>query len=42
MCGSGISACVDLLGFYICGYKNLCLYDGSWTEYGAFEEPNFN
>lgn len=34
-CGSGITACVLALGASLCGYKNLTVYDGSWTEWGA-------
>lgn len=34
-CGSGITACVLALGAELSGYKNVQVYDGSWTEYGA-------
>ncbi|MGZ0017070.1 sulfurtransferase [Yeosuana sp. AK3] len=34
-CGSGITACVLALGADIAGYKNLSVYDGSWTEWGS-------
>ncbi len=34
-CGSGITACILALGADIAGYKNLSVYDGSWTEYGT-------
>ena len=34
-CGSGVTACVLALGATLCGYKNLSVYDGSWTEWGA-------
>ncbi len=34
-CGSGITACVLALGAEICGYKNISVYDGSWTEWGS-------
>jgi 3-mercaptopyruvate sulfurtransferase SseA len=34
-CGSGITACVLALGAELSGYKNVKVYDGSWTEYGA-------
>ncbi|WP_353499508.1 sulfurtransferase [Vibrio sp. CB1-14] len=33
-CGSGVTACILALGAYICGYTNLSVYDGSWTEWG--------
>ncbi|MGB1307833.1 MAG: sulfurtransferase [Oceanihabitans sp.] len=34
-CGSGITACVLALGADLIGYKNIAVYDGSWTEYGT-------
>lgn len=34
-CGSGITACILALGATLCNYKNLTVYDGSWTEYGT-------
>jgi thiosulfate/3-mercaptopyruvate sulfurtransferase len=34
-CGSGITACILALGATRCNYKNLIVYDGSWTEYGS-------
>ena len=34
-CGSGITACILALAATICDYKNLVVYDGSWTEYGT-------
>ena len=34
-CGSGVTACVLALGLEICGYKNIRLYDGSWSEWGS-------
>ncbi|WOD43479.1 sulfurtransferase [Hwangdonia lutea] len=34
-CGSGITACVLALGAEISGYKNMSVYDGSWTEWGT-------
>ena len=36
-CGSGITACIILLAAAIAGHKNLSLYDGSWSEWGADE-----
>ena len=34
-CGSGITACILALGATVCEYKDLIVYDGSWTEYGT-------
>ena len=34
-CGSGITACVLALGADISGFKNISVYDGSWTEWGS-------
>lgn len=34
-CGSGITACILLLALEHCGYQDLTLYDGSWSEWGA-------
>ncbi len=37
-CGSGVTACIVLLAATLCGYKNLAVYDGSWTEWGGNHE----
>jgi len=34
-CGSGITACILALGADVLGFKNIAVYDGSWTEYGS-------
>jgi thiosulfate/3-mercaptopyruvate sulfurtransferase len=34
-CGSGITACSDLLAMTIAGYQDLALYVGSWSQWGA-------
>lgn len=34
-CGSGITACILALGAEMIGYKELSVYDGSWTEWGT-------
>jgi len=34
-CGSGITAAVLALGAYELGYKNIRVYDGSWSEWGS-------
>lgn len=36
-CGSGITACVLALAATLSGYKNLSVYDGSWTEWGSID-----
>ncbi|MBC3759069.1 sulfurtransferase [Hyunsoonleella sp. SJ7] len=41
-CGSGITACVLALGAELSGYKNISVYDGSWTEYGSLTSGNMN
>jgi len=37
-CGSGITACNLALTATLLGYKNLSVYDGSWTEYGTLTD----
>ena len=34
-CGSGITACIVLVAAFEAGFKNLSLYDGSWSEWGS-------
>lgn len=34
-CGSGVTACVLALAAHEAGYKQLSVYDGSWSEWGA-------
>lgn len=34
-CGSGLTAAILALALHTTGHKNISLYDGSWTEYGA-------
>jgi thiosulfate/3-mercaptopyruvate sulfurtransferase len=34
-CGSGITACVLALAASECGFANLAVFDGSWSEWGA-------
>lgn len=33
-CGSGVTACVLALGADLAGYRQLAVYDGSWSEWG--------
>ncbi len=35
-CGSGVTACVTVLALYRLGRKDVAVYDGSWTEWGAY------
>lgn len=34
-CGSGVTACILALGATLAGYQNLCVYDGSITEWSS-------
>lgn len=36
-CGSGVTACVLALALYELGYKDVPVYDGSWSEWGRTE-----
>lgn len=34
-CGSGVAACTTALGLFLLGQKDVPVYDGSWSEWGA-------
>lgn len=34
-CGSGVTACLDLLAMHVAGVDDLALYAGSWSQWGA-------
>jgi len=34
-CGSGVTACHDLLAMHLAGIENTALYTGSWSQWGA-------
>ncbi len=34
-CGSGVTASLLALGLYLVGHKDVAVYDGSWSEWGA-------
>ena len=37
-CGSGVSACPNILALKEAGYKNVKLYSGSWSDWISYEE----
>jgi len=37
-CGSGVTACVVILALATLGARNVKLYDGSWSEWGARDD----
>ncbi|NPD19739.1 3-mercaptopyruvate sulfurtransferase [Alterinioella nitratireducens] len=37
-CGSGVTAAILFLGLELLGHRDVALYDGSWSEWGQFEQ----
>lgn len=37
-CGSGVTAAIINLALEVSGYKNHSLYDGSWSEWGMYQD----
>jgi thiosulfate/3-mercaptopyruvate sulfurtransferase len=37
-CGTGVTACILALGLHRLGKKDVAVYDGSWTEWGAHSD----
>lgn len=38
-CGSGVSACVDLLAMEVAGIRGARLYEGSWSDWSSRDRP---
>ena len=37
-CGSGVSACPNVIALEEAGYTNVKLYSGSWSDWISYEE----
>ncbi|KAM7250390.1 hypothetical protein ACFE04_022273 [Oxalis oulophora] len=37
-CGTGVTACILALGLHRLGKSDVAVYDGSWTEWGAYSD----
>ena len=42
MCGSGITACHNILALELIGIKNVKLYVGSWSAWSSYDDANIN
>lgn len=40
-CGSGVTSCISSLAWELCQGSTMTMYDGSWSEYGKVDEPDF-
>ena len=38
-CGSGVTAALDMLALIVAGARDVSLYDGSWSDWGASQAP---
>ena len=37
-CGTGVTACTLALALYRCGFRQVPVYDGSWSEWGGLKD----